>query len=99
MTAPSIETFRASLTNEAPPADLSPPLEALWWAHRGDWDRAHHLVQSEPDEGSAWVHAHLHRKDGDLPNAGYWYRRASRPVAEEPLAEEWETIAATLTAG
>ena len=91
--------FRASLAGAAPAPELDAPLAALWWAAKGDWDRAHKLVQDEPTADAAWVHAYLHRVEGDLGNAGYWYRRAGRPVATDAVEAEWERIAATLVGG
>ncbi|MDB5375047.1 MAG: hypothetical protein JWP04_3689 [Belnapia sp.] len=81
----------------APPA-LSPPLLALWWDARGDWAAAHAAAQAGKDAESAWVHAYLHRKEGDLANAGYWYRRAGRTPPTLSLAAEWRAIAAALLA-
>jgi hypothetical protein len=92
------DLFRASLSADQPPSGLSPPLEALWWAGKGDWERAHALVQNEAGAQAAWVHAHLHRVEGELANAGYWYRRAGRPVASGGLDEEWRAIATALLA-
>jgi len=69
--AADVETFRASLAGSAPPQGLSPPLAALWHAGRGAWDAAHEIVQDEGDANCAWVHAHLHRQEGDLGNAAY----------------------------
>ena len=86
----------ASLSNAAPSPDLAAPLAALWWAAKGDWDAAHKIVQDEGDANSAWVHAYLHRVEGDLGNAGYWYRRAGKPVASGPLEGEWEQIVQAL---
>ena len=88
--------FRTSLADAAPDTTLSPPLKVLWWAAKGDWDQAHKIVQDEPSADAAWVHAYLHRVEGDLGNAGYWYRRAGRPVAEDAVEAEWERIASTL---
>ena len=82
----------------APPPALAGPLVALWWDARGDWTRAHAAAQAGEDADSAWVHAHLHREEGDLANAGYWYRRAGRPPATGPLPEEWAAIAGALLA-
>jgi hypothetical protein len=92
------DLFRASLSAERPPAGLSPPLEALWWAGKDMWDEAHALVQNEPGAEGAWVHAHLHRVEGDRANAAYWYRRAGRPVASGGIEEEWRAIASALLA-
>lgn len=89
--------FKASLSGAAPVSGLGAPLAALWWAAKGKWDEAHHLVQDEPTADAAWVHAYLHRVEGDLGNAGYWYRKAGQPVAEDALATEWDRIVAALT--
>ncbi|NQW54753.1 MAG: hypothetical protein HQ465_26310 [Rhodospirillales bacterium] len=93
----ALDAFAASVTADAPPAGASPALQALWWARRGDWARAHEGVQAhegEPDCDS--VHAHLHRQEGDLANAGYWYRQAGRPVSQQSLGEEWTALATEL---
>jgi hypothetical protein len=71
-------------------------LQALWLAGKGDWDGAHDLAQRDERGAGDWVHAHLHRKEGDLANAGYWYRRAGKPVARGSLDEEWAAIVAAL---
>ena len=91
--------FRASLSDQAPPPEFAAPLAALWWAGRHDWNAAHQIVQDENDTDSAWVHAFLHRVEGDLGNAGYWYRRAGRPVATGAVEAEWEQIVAALISG
>jgi hypothetical protein len=88
--------FRESLRAPSPPAGLSPALAGLWHDGRGDWDAAHGTVQDATDGDSAWVHAYLHRKEGDLWNAGYWYRRAGRPQASGPLADEWQALVEAL---
>ena len=88
--------FKASLSGAAPAPDLEPPLAALWWAAKGNWDAAHKLVQDEKTVDSAWVHAYLHRVEGDLGNAGYWYRQASKPVATGSLETEWEQMVSAL---
>jgi hypothetical protein len=89
-------SFKGSLSAAEPPAGLGMAVQALWWDGKGDWQKAHECAQAQDDAIGAWVHAYLHRKEGDLANAGYWYRRAGRPVASEPLAAEWETIAGVL---
>ena len=91
-------TFAASvLSDPAPPDGLALPLAALWWDRRGDWQRAHDAVAADEDgRAAAWVHAYLHRREGDAGNARYWYRRAGRPVATAPLDAEWDEIAAAL---
>jgi hypothetical protein len=88
--------FRASLSGAAPAPDLVAPLAGLWWAAKGNWDQAHKIVQDESSADSAWVHAYLHRVEGDLGNAGYWYRQAGRPVAADSLESEWERMVAAL---
>lgn len=93
----TLAALRASLGATAPPPDLGPALEALWWQARGDWDAAHRCVQGNEGEAECdWVHAHLHRQEGDLDNAGYWYRRAGRPVSTASLDQEWDEIASAL---
>jgi hypothetical protein len=92
----NMAAYIASLDGAALPPDLSAPLAALWWAAKGDWDQAHKIVQEESSREAAWVHAYLHRVEGDLGNAGYWYRQAGQPVAKDSLQAEWERIAATL---
>ncbi len=95
----NIAEFRASLSGAAPAPALAPPLAALWWAAKGDWDAAHRIVQDESTHEAAWVHAYLHRVEGDLSNAGYWYRQAGQPVAKDALEVEWERIASALLGG
>ncbi|KAA6459228.1 hypothetical protein DYQ86_18415 [Acidobacteria bacterium AB60] len=85
--------FRRSLSNDHPPAELRPPLEALWWDAKGDWQRAHGLVDAlETTEGMA-VHAYLHRKEGADWNADYWYRRSGRDFHRPTLEDEWAALA------
>jgi len=67
-------------------------LTHVGWGEGGEWDKAHGVAQDVDDETGAWVHAYLHRKEGDLSNAAYWYRRAQRPVASDSLEEEWIRI-------
>jgi hypothetical protein len=88
--------FRTSLSGAAPAPQFDPPLAALWWAAKGNWDQAHRIVQDEATAGAAWVHAYLHRVEGDLGNAGYWYRRALKSPATGSLENEWEQIASEL---
>lgn len=95
-----LQAFKTSLDQEQPPTQLDVPLQALWWAGKGQWKTSHDLLQNQPDgNGSAWVHAWLHREEGDLSNAGYWYNRASKPAASTPLQEEWDDIARNLLQG
>lgn len=74
------------------PSGLPPALQALWYDKKGNWDKAHQIVQDASDTDSAWVHAYLHRKEGDLSNAGYWYRRSGKPEFTAQLQQEWEQI-------
>jgi hypothetical protein len=90
-----IEEFVASASSGDLPGGLSSLLEALWHEARGDWKRAHEIVQAENTANAAWVHAYLHRKEGDLANAGYWYRRAKRQIPTAALEDEWHTIVAS----
>jgi hypothetical protein len=95
----TIEAFEDSLGQPVPPETLDLALEALWWAGKGDWDRAHRCVQqAEGTPRCDHVHAFLHRQEGDLGNAGYWYRRAGHPMSTEPLTAEWKAIAVRLIA-
>jgi hypothetical protein len=89
--------FRSSISNAAPPAGASPALAALWYAAKGDWDKAHDITQPGGPELD-WVHAYLHRVEGDLSNAGYWYRRAGKPAASASLDEEWAGLVRTFLA-
>jgi len=91
-----IAAFRASLNAAAPPPGVSLALQALWRDGKGDWEGAHDLAQRDEGGAGDWVHAYLHRKEGDAGNAGYWYRRAGKPMANGSLAEEWAVIAAAL---
>ena len=91
-----LDNFRQSLVDTNPPRCIGPSLAALWWAAKGGWDVAHKLVQDEASAEAAWVHAYLHRVEGDSANAGYWYRRAAKPVASGPFETEWERIASSL---
>ena len=86
------KVFRASLAAEQPPTILTPTLAALWWDAKGDWARAHGLVDElESPDGMA-VHAYLHRKEGDISNANYWYARAGRRLHRPALEDEWEAL-------
>lgn len=89
--------FKKTLNAPNPPSGLAPPLAALWWEAKGDWTKAHEVAQEhEDDKPCAWVHAYLHRVEGDLSNAGYWYRQAGKPAATGALKVEWEEIVAAL---
>src|SRR5262245_5220673 len=94
-----LAAFRASLKGAAPPPGLARPLAALWHAAKGGWDDAHKIAQEKEGEPDFdWVHAYLHRVEGDLSNAGYWYRRCKRQPATGSLDAEWREIAEALLA-
>ena len=92
----TLADFQTSLKSDAPPPSLSPLLRALWHDHREDWDLAHQIAQEIETVHGAWVHAYLHRKEGDLSNARYWYRRANQPEATDSLESEWLRIVTAL---
>jgi hypothetical protein len=92
----NVEEFRDSLGGDRPPEQLSLPLTALWWEAKGDWTKAHESAQQDEGPAGAWVHAYLHRKEGDLSNAGYWYQRAGKPQASVSLDKEWAEIVSAL---
>jgi hypothetical protein len=83
-----LEEFRNSLVSDRPPEELSLSLAALWWDAKGDWTKAHESAQQDEGPAGAWVHAYLHRKEGDLSNAGYWYQWAGKPVPCMSLDKE-----------
>lgn len=94
----TFEEFLASVKNPAPPP-VGDALRALWHDARGDWEAAHSVAQDVHSDAGSWVHAYLHRKEGDQSNAAYWYHCAGKPVARGPLEAEWKAIAAALLAG
>lgn len=91
-----LDTFKATLAGAAPPAGVAGTLQALWHLAKGDWHGAHQLAQAADDADGAWVHAHLHRVEGDHANAGYWYRRAGKSRSAASIEAEWDEIAAAL---
>lgn len=90
----SFAEFEQSARGSTTPAGLSAPLLALWHAGRGDWKSAHETAQADKSRDGSWVHAYLHREEGDPGNAGYWYARAGRPrpAAGVTLKEEWAAL-------
>ena len=92
----NIERFESTIKDAGPPAELPPLLTALWHDARGDWKRAHEIVQGEKGADAAHVHAYLHRKEGDLSNADYWYQRAKRRRPDTALDAEWRELAGLL---
>jgi hypothetical protein len=92
----NLTSFKESLTANNPPHNISVYLKALWQARKGNWDKAHNIVQDLEDKNAAWIHAYLHRKEGDVGNADYWYRRAGKKRPDVSLEKEWEEIATAL---
>ncbi len=92
----TLDEFRQSLTATKPPAGLTHALAGLWSDAKGDWTRAHESAQQDEGIEGSWVHAYLHRKEGDHSNAAYWYSRAGKPVCREPLDAEWLSIVTRL---
>jgi hypothetical protein len=88
----TIDQFRQTLRNDTAPSTFSPALRAMWEDAKGNWSEAHAIAQEIKDETGSWIHAYLHRKEGDLGNAGYWYRRAGQQTARDTLDEEWARI-------
>ncbi len=85
--------FKQTLAAKEPPGDVAVYLKALWFDAKGDWDKAHDIVQDIHDTNASWVHAYLHRKEGDVFNSEYWYNRAGKKRSNAPLEYEWEEIA------
>ena len=83
---------------DSPDGSLSQSLQALWWDSKGDWHKAHEVCQSAASKDGDWIHAYLHRKEGDLGNASYWYNRAGKPVYKGSLEDEWSSLAETFLA-
>jgi hypothetical protein len=94
----TLAEFKRSVSGASPPAGLTPALTALWWAAKDDWERAHAVVMDESGQDCAWIHGYLHRLEGDLGNARYWYGKAGKAPSHGPLEAEWDNIAAALLA-
>jgi len=88
--------FIETLQRSSPPSELAPLLQALWYDAKGDWQAAHNVAQDVDTKDGSWIHAYLHRKEGDNGNAAYWYRRADQPVCKKSLQQEWDEIATAL---
>jgi dienelactone hydrolase len=95
----TVDDLRASLARPPPPSGCPATVVALWHDAKGDWEAAHRIAPDIDDAGGAWVHAYLHRKEGDAGNAAYWYRRAGQPIAHDPPDQEWARIVTALLAG
>ena len=90
--------FRESLTGAEPPPGLTLALRALWYDAKGDWEAAHAAAQADDGGAGDWVHAYLHRKEGDASNAAYWYLRVRKPFCSASLDAEWQEITVALLA-
>jgi hypothetical protein len=91
----TLDEFKSGLQGSLP-AGLSIYLQALWYDGKGDWDKSHELIQDLADKNASWIHAYLHRKEGDIWNADYWYQKAGRKRPAISLPEEWEDIVQAL---
>jgi len=89
-------SFKQSLAENNPPQNSSVYLKALWQEGKGNWDKAHELIQDLEDKNASWIHAYLHRREGDIGNADYWYRRAGKKRPDVSLENEWEEITTAL---
>lgn len=88
----TLEQFEATLAGDVPPQAITNSLAALWYDGKGDWEQAHMIAQDIPTQEGSWVHAYLHRKEGDEWNANYWYNRAGRTMPGCSLEQEWKEI-------
>jgi len=94
----SLDEFETSVTADQPPSGMDAALTALWWDAKGDWETAHHTAQSVETPETSWVHAYLHRKEGNADNASYWYTKCGRKPSQDDLESEWQEIASALLA-
>lgn len=92
----TFEEFNKSLTGNTPPSSLTEELKVLWWDGKGNWKQSHETVQDLGSKAAAWVHAYLHRKEGDIWNADYWYSRAGKTRPKTGLNDEWKQIVGEL---
>lgn len=91
-----LREFHDSLSLSAPPINLTVYLESLWYDAKGEWNKAHIIIQDLHDNTAAWIHAYLHRKEGDVFNANYWYNKAGKRMPGYSLQQEWEEIVISL---
>jgi hypothetical protein len=94
----NLAEFQNSQNQSTPPSHLSLALQSLWFDAKGNWNEAHELAQKDGESSGDWVHAYLHRKEGDASNAQYWYVRAGKPVYRGSLEDEWAAISEALLA-
>lgn len=90
------QDFQTTLSDSTPPNSLSSYLQSLWYDAKGEWNEAHSIIQDIEDKTAAWIHAYLHRKEGDIGNADYWYRRAGKDRPAYSFDDEWEGIVKVL---
>lgn len=88
----NFQSFKESIAGNEPPLGVSVYLKSLWYDAKGDWEKAHVLIQDIKDKNASWIHAYLHRKEGDIGNADYWYNRAGKSQPSVSLNKEWEEI-------
>ncbi len=91
-----LEEFNKTIGAAVAPANLNQYALSMWYDASGNWEKAHSIVQDIPGETAAWIHAYLHRKEGDAGNAAYWYHRAGKSVPAHSLQEEWKEIVQTV---
>ena len=94
----TLDEFRQSLSAKHPPDGVTNAQAGLWWDAKGDWTRAHESAQQDEGPDGSWVHAYLHRKEGDQSNAAYWYGRARKNFSRMTFEQEWMEIASALLA-
>ena len=92
MTPKTCEEFELNLEHKVPPEEWSDALKSLWFDAKGDWEASHDIAQDLHSQMGSWIHAYLHRKEGDEWNAGYWYSRANKPFPDCSLQEELKVL-------
>jgi hypothetical protein len=95
----TVQELKATINHAKPPPELGLLLQSLWYDAKGDWESAHNIAQDVNSDDGSWVHAYLHRKEGDAGNASYWYHRAKRQIPTYTLEKEWEEITAYFLKG
>jgi hypothetical protein len=88
----TLQDFKNSLTRNSPPQNIKSVLESLWYDGKNNWEKAHNIAQEIHTPSGSWVHAYLHRKEGDIANASYWYHMANKPLPSMALDKEWESL-------
>lgn len=92
----TFQEFKTTLSSSKPSEDLPDLLKAMWYEGKNNWEAAHNIAQDISSKDGSWIHAYLHRKEGDQGNAAYWYHRAGKPIPRVSLQEEWEQIVTEL---